>query len=123
LLGDVRRKNIGRIGEELAEVDDQSVHNFVSESQWVYRALVNQVAKDANTLHGGNEESMLLLDETSFLKKDTHIVGVARQYGGCSGKIENGQVRYSEPSAAARMSPWTIITCICPRAGLRVKSD
>lgn len=40
---------------------------------------------------GGNEESMLLLDQTSFLKKGTHSVGVARQCG-CSGKIENGQV-------------------------------
>ena len=56
LLGDVRRKNIERIGEEVAEVDYQSVHNFVSESQWDYRALVDQVAKDANTLLGGNEE-------------------------------------------------------------------
>jgi hypothetical protein len=41
LLGDVRRKNIERIGEEVAEVDYQSVHNFVSESQWDYRALVD----------------------------------------------------------------------------------
>ena len=92
LLGDVRRKNIERIGEEVAEVDYQSVHNFVSESQWDYRALVDQVAKDANILLGGNAESMLLLDETSFLKKGSHSVGVARQYCGCSGKIENGQV-------------------------------
>ena len=92
LLGDVRRKNIERIGEEVAEVDYQSVHNFVSESQWDYRALVDQVAKDANILLGGNAESMLLLDETSFLKKGSHSVGVTRQYCGCSGKIENGQV-------------------------------
>jgi hypothetical protein len=33
------------------------VHNFVSESQWDYRALVDQVAKDANILLGGNAES------------------------------------------------------------------
>jgi len=92
LLGDIRRKNIERIGEQVAEVDYQSVHNFVSESNWDYRSLVNQVAKDANLLLGGSDESMLLLDETSFLKKGTHSVGVARQYCGCSGKIENGQV-------------------------------
>jgi len=92
LLSDIRRKNIERIGEQVAEVDYQSVHNFVSESHWDYRALVDQVAKDANTLLGGNAESMLLLDETSFLKKGSHSVGVARQYCGCSGKIENGQV-------------------------------
>ena len=54
--------------------------------------LVDQVSKDANILLGGNAESMLLLDETSFLKKGSHSVGVTRQYCGCSGKIENGQV-------------------------------
>ena len=92
LLGDIRRKNIERIGEKVDEVDYQSVHNFVSESSWGYRALTSQIAKDANSLLGGNAESMLLLDETSFLKKGTRSVGVARQYCGCSGKIENGQV-------------------------------
>lgn len=92
LLGDIRRKNIERIGEKVDQVDYQFVHNFVSESNWDYRALTTQIAKDANTLLGGNAESMLLLDETSFLKKSQHSVGVARQYCGCSGKIENGQV-------------------------------
>jgi SRSO17 transposase len=92
LLGDIRRKNIERIGEKVADVSYQSVHNFVSESSWDYRALSTQIAKDTNTLLGGNAESMLLIDETSFLKKGTHSVGVARQYCGCSGKIENGQV-------------------------------
>src|SRR5205809_1022108 len=33
-----------------------------------------------------------LLDETSLLKKGTHSVGVARQYLGAAGKLENGQV-------------------------------
>ena len=61
------------------------------------------VAKDANILLGGNEESMLLLDET--LKKGTHSVE-ARQYCGCSGKIENGQVAVLELSAV-QMSPWS----------------
>ena len=83
---------LNAIGERVAEFDYQSVHNFISESIWDYRALVNQVAKDANTLLGYNNESMLLLDETSILKKGAHSVGVARQYCGCSGKIENGQV-------------------------------
>ena len=117
-LGDFRRKNIERIGEEVAEVDYQSVHNFVSESQWDYPALVDQVAKDANTLLGGNKESMLLLDETSFLKKGTHSVGVTQPYLSAQGRSRMVKSRYWEPSAAARMSPWSIIACICPRAGL-----
>ena len=92
LLGDIRRKNIESIGEKVDGVNYQSVHNFVSESSWDYRALTGQVARDANMLLGGRAESMLLIDETSFLKKGNHSVGVARQYCGCSGKIENGQV-------------------------------
>ena len=81
-------------------------------------ALVDQVAKDANTLLGGNEESMLLLDETSFLKKGTHSVGVARQYCGCSGKIENGQV-----AVLGALGCNQVDYRLYSRAGLRMKSD
>ncbi len=35
---------------------------------------------------------MLILDETGFLKKGTHSAGVARQYTGTAGRIENAQV-------------------------------
>lgn len=56
------------------------------------RCAKSMTKMDAHTLLGGNEESILLLDETSFLKKGTCRVRVARQYCGCSGKIENGQV-------------------------------
>jgi DDE superfamily endonuclease len=33
-----------------------------------------------------------VVDETGFLKKGTHSVGVARQYSGTAGRIENCQV-------------------------------
>jgi SRSO17 transposase len=39
----------------------------------------------------GDEEGIGVVDETSFLKKGTHSVGVARQYLGAAGKLENGQ--------------------------------
>jgi SRSO17 transposase len=34
----------------------------------------------------------LIVDETGFLKKGTKSAGVARQYSGTAGKIDNGQV-------------------------------
>jgi len=34
----------------------------------------------------------LIVDETGFVKKGTDSVGVARQYCGTVGKVENGQV-------------------------------
>jgi SRSO17 transposase len=35
---------------------------------------------------------VLIVDETGFLKKGTHSVGVQRQYTGTAGRVENGQV-------------------------------
>jgi SRSO17 transposase len=35
---------------------------------------------------------VLVLDETGFLKKGEHSAGVARQYSGTAGKVENGQI-------------------------------
>ncbi len=35
---------------------------------------------------------MEIIDETAFLKKGTYSAGVARQYGGTAGRVENCQV-------------------------------
>src|SRR3954467_11509430 len=40
----------------------------------------------------GDPRGVLVVDETGFLKKGTHLVGVARQYSGTAGRIENCQV-------------------------------
>jgi len=40
----------------------------------------------------GDPDAVLILDETAFLKKGTHSAGVARQYTGTAGRIENAQV-------------------------------
>jgi SRSO17 transposase len=40
----------------------------------------------------GEPEGGLVLDETGFLKKGNHSVGVKRQYSGTAGRIENCQI-------------------------------
>jgi SRSO17 transposase len=40
----------------------------------------------------GDPDAVLILDETGFLKKGTKSAGVARQYTGTAGRIENAQV-------------------------------
>ena len=45
---------------------------------------------------------MGIIDETGFLKKGTHSAGVARQYSGTAGRIENCQIGVFLAYAGAR---------------------
>jgi SRSO17 transposase len=55
--------------------------------------------------HLSEEEAVLVVDETGFLKKGDHSVGVKRQYSGTAGGIENCQVgvflAYTSPKGTA----------------------
>jgi SRSO17 transposase len=42
--------------------------------------------------HLGDPHGVLILDETGFVKKGQHAAGVARQYSGTAGRIENCQI-------------------------------
>lgn len=81
-----------RMAELLPETDEQALHHFISNATWDARGVIDQVALDADALLGGHEDSMLILDDSGFPKKGTHSVGVARQYCGQSGKLDNCQV-------------------------------
>src|SRR5437763_1653967 len=42
--------------------------------------------------HLGDDDAVLVLDETGFLKKGTKSAGVHRQYSGTAGRVENCQI-------------------------------
>jgi SRSO17 transposase len=52
--------------------------------------------------HLADPEGVLIVDETGFLKKGEHSVGVQRQYSGTAGRIENCQIGVFLAYAAAR---------------------
>ena len=85
-------KNMERMEEAIPEADHQALQHLVSESAWSERAVLDQVAQDANRLLGGHADSALLIDESRCPKKGTRSVGVARQWCGQLGKVENCQV-------------------------------
>src|SRR5262249_59748318 len=82
----------------------QSLHHFVSESDWESRAVLDQVAAEADRVLGGSESSCLLIDESSFQKKGQSSVGVERQWNGRLGKVENSQVAVFASLAQGRYS-------------------
>lgn len=86
-----RRRNIERIRDVVPGSDEQALHHFIANSPWDHRPVLNRVAQDANALLGGTENSFLVIDETGFPKKGRDSVGVARQWCGRLGKVDNCQ--------------------------------
>ncbi len=87
-----RKKNMERMVEVVEGSEYQPLHHFVSASTWDATAVMDQVAMQADAALGGCVDSCLLLDETGFEKKGDKSVGVARQWNGRLGKVENSQV-------------------------------
>jgi hypothetical protein len=54
--------------------------------------VVAQIGQDADRLLGGKPMGCLIIDESSFAKQGDRSVGVARQWSGRLGKVDNCQV-------------------------------
>ena len=65
---------------------------------------------------------MLSVDDTSFVKKGTHCIGVKRQYCGSLGKRENCQVGVFLSYAGTPATVWWIMTFISRRNGSRTST-
>jgi SRSO17 transposase len=86
------KSNMERMAEQLS-VNEQQLHHFISVSDWDAKGVMGQVATEAEKTFSSREQPKgLLLDESGWLKKGKKSVGVAKQYLGSVGKIENGQV-------------------------------
>ena len=57
----------------------------------IEEALLKHTALEANDLLGG-KEAVLIFDESGFAKKGEASAGVARQWNGRLGKVDNCQV-------------------------------
>ncbi len=81
-----------RMAEAVPASDEQVLQNFLTHSSWEHRAVMDQVARNADACMGGAEGTALYIDESGFQKKGHKSVGVARQWNGRLGKTENSQV-------------------------------
>jgi SRSO17 transposase len=91
-LVQAEHKNMERMTEVVPDTEYQALQHFLSHSPWQSQPVMDQVARDGSQLLGGGPDTGLILDETSFVKKGKKSAGVARQYCGSLGKVENCQV-------------------------------
>lgn len=91
LLSPVERKNGWQLAEAAAHVTPYGMQHLLDRAPWEADAVRDGVTDYvAETL--GEPDGVLVVDETGFLKKGTHSVGVHRQYSGTAGRIENCQI-------------------------------
>lgn len=104
LLATTERKNGWHLAELLGEATPDGVQRLLNAADWDAEAVRDDL-RSYVVEHLGSDEAVLVLDETGFLKKGTHSVGVQRQYSGTAGRIENAQVAvflcYATPARAA----------------------
>jgi SRSO17 transposase len=84
------RANMLRMSEVTA-VDHQSMQHMLTAGSVDWDGFGRQIALEANDLLGGCD-AVLIFDESGFAKKGEASAGVARQWNGRLGKVDNCQV-------------------------------
>ncbi len=91
LLSGVARKTGWQLAEQAGLAKPYRMQSLLGRHVWDADALRDKVREEViSTL--GDPAGVLVVDETGFLKKGSHSVGVSRQYSGTAGRIENCQV-------------------------------
>jgi IS5 family transposase len=88
LIGPGDRKSIQPMAERLGLGSHDRLHHFVSAGTWDAAPLLEELARKADGLLGG-EDAVLVVDDTALPKKGNASVGVEPQYASALGKQAN----------------------------------
>lgn len=128
LLSTVERKNGWQLAEAVGDATPYALQHLLSRAVWDADAARDDL-RTYVVEHLGDPRGVLVVDETGFLKKGTHSVGVQRQYSGTAGRVENCQVgvflAYATPRGRTFLdralylpASWTDDAARCARAGV-----
>jgi SRSO17 transposase len=100
LLSPVERKNGWTLAEQAGDATPDAMQRLLNHADWDADAVRDDL-RGYVVEHLGDQAAVLVVDETGFLKKGGKSAGVARQYSGTAGRIENCQVGVFLAYAAA----------------------
>jgi SRSO17 transposase len=100
-LSNLERKSIEPIALNIQDGNVRSMQKFISDVVWDDNAILHKYHHMINE-DMGDSNGVLIFDESGFAKKGNDSIGVAKQYCGNLGKVENCQVgvfaAYASPS-------------------------
>lgn len=91
LLGESERKNGWQLSESTGDSTPYGIQNLMSRANWNADAVRDDLQSYVIE-HFSEQDGILVVDETGFLKKGNKSAGVQRQYSGTAGRIENCQI-------------------------------
>jgi SRSO17 transposase len=93
LLMDIERKNCWQIAEarQIPARHLKSLQHFLYASPWAWRPAIHEMGRLVDE-HLGSEDGIVVVDESGVRRWGEKSVGIARQYIGNVGKVDNGQV-------------------------------
>ena len=109
------KRNIERMVEEVSGSEYESLQHFISNSPWDSEGLMLELAKNVVRKLQPYGKIGCTVDEKAHLKKGTKSVGVARQYAGTSGKVDNCQVAVYLSLTAGKYSSLTNFRLFLPQ--------
>lgn len=86
------RKNRWTLAEAAGDAGPEGMQRLLNFYSWNCEGLRDDVREVVVETIGDADKGVLIVDETGFLKKGTKSAGVARQYSGTAGRIENSQI-------------------------------
>lgn len=93
LLSEIDRKTVAGIASRFPYGDSQAIQQLLHSSPWDFAPVRLALTKTA--ISEMKPVEVCIIDDTAFPKKGKQSVGVARQYCGVHGKVENCQVAVS----------------------------
>ena len=86
----IERKNVENIAEQVG-APPRKLQEFLSDSPWDEEGCIEELQGFVGE-QMGSADGVLILDDTGFAKKGIWSAGVARQYSGTLGRVDNCQV-------------------------------
>lgn len=87
-----KKANMERMEEAVPGAVYDPMQELLSEAAWDEWAVMDEVARRADQVIGDPMDACLVVDESSFAKQGKQSAGVARQWDGRRGKVDNCQV-------------------------------
>jgi SRSO17 transposase len=128
LLSPTERKNCWWLAEQAGHAGPQAMQRLLRTAVWDADKVRDDIRQFV-VAQLGHPDAVLIPDETGFVKKGMHSIGVQRQYSGTAGRIENSQVAvflsYASPRGRALIDrrvylprSWTDDPDRCTAAGI-----